>query len=99
MLLCKPQMYTKLSCSWMRYTAKQMLSAIQYWLNKCMRAVEFMTKTIKPIKPLTPQQARIASLKQQKERAGKLLKAEKDRQKQQKATQQINKAQQTLRKL
>lgn len=64
-----------------------------------MRAVEFITNTIKPIKPLTPQQARIANLKQQKERVGMLLKAEKDRQKQQKATQQINKAQQTLRKL
>ena len=62
-----------------------------------MRFYEF--KSIQPIKPLTPQQARIANLKQQKERAGMLLKAEKDRQKQQKATQQINKAQQTLRKL
>ena len=61
-----------------------------------MRAVEFITKRIKP---LNPAQARIASLKQQKERVGMLLKAEKDRQKQQKATQQINKAQQTLRKL
>jgi hypothetical protein len=62
-----------------------------------MRFYEF--KTIQTIKPLTPQQARIASLKQQKERAGMLLKAEKDRQKQQKATQQIQKAQQTLAKI
>lgn len=64
-----------------------------------MRAVEFITNTIKPIKPLTPQQARIASLKQQKERAGMLLKAERDRQKQQKATQQIQRANKTLRNI
>ena len=59
-----------------------------------MRFYEF--KTIQPIKPLTQQQARINSLKQQKERAGKLLKAERDRQKKQKATQLI---QQTNKKL
>ena len=59
-----------------------------------MRFYEF--KTIQPIKPLNSQQARINSLKQQKERAGKLLKAERDRQKKQKATHQI---QQTSKKL
>ena len=61
-----------------------------------MRAVEFITKRIKP---LNPAQARIYNLKQQKERAGKLLKAEKDRQKQQRATQQLQQAQQTLAKI
>ena len=40
---------------------------------------------IQNIKPLTPAQARVSALKQQKERAGDMLKAEKDRQKQQKA--------------
>jgi hypothetical protein len=59
-----------------------------------MRFYEFKT-----IKPLTPQQAKINTLKQQKERAGKLLKAEKDRQKQQKATQQIQQANKTLRNI
>jgi hypothetical protein len=59
-----------------------------------MRFYEF--KTIQPIKPLNSQQARINSLKQQKERASKLLKAERDRQKKQKATQLI---QQTSKKL
>ena len=61
-----------------------------------MRAVEFITKRIKP---LNPAQARIYNLKQQKERAGKLLKAEKDRQKKQKATQQIQQANKTLRNI
>lgn len=50
-------------------------------------------------KPLTPQQARINALKQQKERAATQLQAERDRQKRQKATQQIQQAQQTLTKL
>ena len=59
-----------------------------------MRFYEF--KTIQPSKPLTAPQARIASLKQQKERAGKLLKAEKDRQKKQKAVAAIQKNNQTL---
>lgn len=40
---------------------------------------------IQNIKPLTPQQARVSALKQQKERAGDMLKAEKERQKKQKA--------------
>ena len=53
---------------------------------------------IKTIKPLTPPQARIYALKQQKERASTLLKAEKERQKKQKATQQIQQAHQTLAK-
>ena len=38
-------------------------------------------ETIKPIKPLTPQQARIKSLQAQKDVASKALKAERDRQK------------------
>ena len=54
---------------------------------------------IQNIKPLTPQQARVSTLKQQKERAGDMLKAEKDRQKQQKATQQIQQSNQVLAKI
>ena len=54
---------------------------------------------IQNIKPLTPQQARVSALKQQKERAGDMLKAEKDRQKQQKATQQIQQSNQVLAKI
>ena len=60
-----------------------------------MRFYEF--KTIQPIKPLTPPQARIYALKKQKEQVGKLLSAEKDRQKKQKATQQIQQAQKVLK--
>jgi hypothetical protein len=56
-----------------------------------MRFYEFKTT-----KPLTPQQSRINALKQQKERASTQLKAEKDRQKKQKAIQQIQTAQQNL---
>ena len=44
---------------------------------------------ITAIKPLTPEKARIEGLKQQKERAGDALKAERDRQKVQKAQNQI----------
>jgi len=51
------------------------------------------------IKPLTPQQARVSALKQQKERASDMLKAEKDRQKQQKATQAIQQNNQILANL
>ena len=40
---------------------------------------------IQNIKPLTPQKAKVSALKQQKERATDNLKAEKDRQKKQKA--------------
>jgi hypothetical protein len=54
---------------------------------------------IQPIKPLTPQQARVSALKQQKERAGDMLKAEKDRQKQQQERDKICNAQQTLTKI
>ena len=61
-----------------------------------MRFYEF--KTIQPINPLNPAQARIYSLKQQKERAGKLLKAEKDRQKKQMAVAAIQKSNQVLTK-
>ena len=53
-------------------------------------------KTIKPIQPLTPSAARINALKQSKDRATDALTAERDRQKQAKAREQIQKAQQTL---
>jgi hypothetical protein len=59
-----------------------------------MRFYEFKT-----IKPLTPQQARINALKQQKERANTQLKAEKDKQKKQKAVQAIQHNNQVLAKL
>ena len=59
-----------------------------------MRFYEFKT-----IKPLTPQQARINALKQQKERASAQLKAEKDRQKKQKAVSAIQQNNQVLAKL
>ncbi len=49
-----------------------------------MRFVE-----IKPIKPLTPQQQRIKSLQIQKDNVSKQLKAERNRQKIQKAQQTI----------
>ena len=61
-----------------------------------MRIHEFTT--IKPIKPLTPPQARINALKQQQTRAKDALTAERDRQKQAKATERVKKAQQTLAK-
>ena len=54
---------------------------------------------IQNIKPLTPAQARVSALKQQKERAGDNLKAEKDRQKKQKAVAAIQKNNQTLANL
>jgi hypothetical protein len=44
---------------------------------------------IQPIKPLTPQQQRIKSLQTQKQNISKELKAERDRQKLQKLTKQI----------
>lgn len=50
-------------------------------------------------KPLTSQQARINQLKQQKERASANLKAEKDRQKKQKALANISKNNAVLAKL
>ena len=59
-----------------------------------MRFYEFKT-----IKPLTPQQARINALKQQKERASTQLKAERDRQKKQKAVSAIQQNNATLAKL
>ena len=45
--------------------------------------------TVKPIKPLTPDQARIDSLKKQKDAAAQRLKAERDRQKRQRAVHQL----------
>jgi len=56
-----------------------------------MRFFEFTTP-----KPPTPEQSLINSLKQQKERASTALKTEKERQKQQKATKQIQQANQIL---
>lgn len=61
-------------------------------LNSIMRIYELQN-----IKPLTPQQARVSALKQQKERASDMLRAEKDRQKKQKATQAIQKNYAVLR--
>lgn len=58
-----------------------------------MRFYEFTTKQT------TPQQARINALKQQKERASTQLKAEKDRQKKQKAVSAIQQNNQVLAKL
>lgn len=54
---------------------------------------------IQNIKPLTPAQARVSALKQQKERAGDMLKTEKDRQKQQSERDKISNAQQALAKI
>ena len=45
--------------------------------------------TVKPVKPLTPDQARIDGLKKQKDAAAQRLKSERDRQKRQKAVQQL----------
>jgi hypothetical protein len=59
-----------------------------------MRFYEFKT-----IKPLTPQQSKINTLKQQKERASTQLKAERDRQKKQKAVSAIQQNNQVLAKL
>lgn len=61
-----------------------------------MRFYEFAPK--KHIKPLNPAQARIYSLQLQKERATKLLKAEKERQRRAEATQKIQQANKMLRK-
>jgi membrane protein insertase Oxa1/YidC/SpoIIIJ len=44
---------------------------------------------IKPIKPLTPDQAKIDSLQKQKDAAADRLKRERDRQKRQRAMQQL----------
>ena len=55
-----------------------------YGLNSCMRFYEF-----KSTKPLSPQQARIKSLQTQKANVSKQLKAERDRQKLQRAQQTI----------
>ena len=62
-----------------------------------MRFYEF--KTTQTIKSLSAPQACINALKLQIERAGKLLKAEKDRQKKQKAVAAIQKNNQTIAKL
>ena len=62
-----------------------------------MRFYEF--KTIKPIQPLTPAQAKTNALKQAKDRAADALTAERTRQKQAKATERVQKAQQALAKV
>ena len=54
--------------------------------------------TIKPIKLLTASAARINALKHSKDRAADALTAERDRQKQAKATERVKKAQQALAK-
>lgn len=54
---------------------------------------------IQNIKPLNPQRARVSALKQQKERAGDMLKAEKDRQKQQNERDKISNAQKNLARI
>lgn len=48
-----------------------------------------ITEIVNPIKPLTPDQALIDSLKKQKDAAAQRLKAERDRQKKQKAVHQL----------
>lgn len=53
---------------------------------------------IKPLQPLTPAKARINALKQQKDRTNDALKAERDRQKLQKANSNLQSAQQALAK-
>ncbi len=53
---------------------------------------------IKTTQPLTPEKARINALKQAKDRAAKALKAERTRQKQQKARDKLVKAQRDLAK-
>ncbi len=50
---------------------------------------QLLDEVIKAHKPLTPQQQRIKSLQTQKDNVSKLLKAERDRQKLQKLTKQI----------
>ncbi len=52
---------------------------------------------IKPIKPLTPEQQRIKNLRTQKQNIAKQLKAERDRQKRQRAQQRLAKAQQVMK--
>jgi len=64
-------------------------------INTCMRILEITTN----IKPLTTQQARVSALKQQKERASDMLKAEREQQRRQKATQAIQKNNAVLTKL
>ena len=53
---------------------------------------------IKPIQPLTPANAKINALKQAKDRAADALTAERTRQKQAKAQERVQKAQQVLAK-
>lgn len=55
-----------------------------------------LDEVIKTYKPLTPQQQRIKSLQTQRDNAGELLKAERAKQKIQKAQKQIRTAQQSL---
>lgn len=50
-------------------------------------------------KPPTPQQARLNSLRQQKDRAATALKTERERQKKEKATANLQQANQALAKL
>lgn len=54
---------------------------------------------ITAIKPMTPEKARLDALAKQKERANDALKAERNRQKRQKAVTQMRDAQQQLVKI
>ena len=57
--------------------------------NEHYQSLDEVVATIKPIKHLTPQQSRIDTLKRQKDLASKNLKSERDRQRIDKAQQQI----------
>jgi hypothetical protein len=57
--------------------------------NEHYKMLDEVVAAIKPIKPLTPQKVRIDTLKKQKDLASKNLKAERDRQRIDKAQQQI----------
>lgn len=63
-------------------------------INTCMRITE-----ITPTKPPSPEKARIDALTKQKERANDALKAERDRQKRQKAVTQMRDAQKAVQSL
>jgi len=63
--------------------------AVTKQTNEHYQSLDEVVATIKPIKPLTPQQSRIDTLKRQKDLASKNLKAERNRQRIDKAQQQI----------
>ena len=63
--------------------------AVTKQTNEHYQILDEVVATIKPIKSLTPQQSRIDTLKRQKDLASKNLKSERDRQRIDKAQQQI----------